>query len=877
MNRHRLSILAVTVLAVIVTSTTVSLAVSSQPAEAAPQQVQWAALGDSFSAGVGLGAVSNPCDRDSRSHGPLAARTLVGSGKLQLKRPVTHVACSGAVISDYWVSQKPGVDPQRRAINKGTDLVSLTMGGNDVSFAGKIYGCFVGTKCGDDFNELSAGNSGYGCFLSWGCIGASSQTWDGLYELLVQMYSDIRTQMSDAGHLFVLSYPIPFALSGQACETLSFDQQVVANAFATRLGDTIFLAAQEANKRKSNVHFVDWRSGTRVRGLYEIPAGMHGAGQRYDVVINPNGLCNAAGRPSEFNGIAFPVPNSFHPTAYGYEVAAGRLAAAVSQAYPTTMTRPTPTVRPPPSPLPPSLGFVNVRETGEVYRIAGGAPIYVSSWSAFGGPQRTVSISQAALNAMPQFPADGTFIRGTARGEVYRVAGGAPLYVSTWSAFGGPQPYVDVDQAAIDNAGAGGAWNHLRFLPADGTFIIGGQTGRVYEVRGGAPYYVPSWDPYGGPRPTVSVDQAAIDNAGTGGLWNHLKSPTAGTATAIAAGADHTCAIVAGGRVKCWGSNFSGELGDGTNTATAEPVVVNGVEEATSISAGGGHTCAVVAGGTVKCWGANRFGQLGDGSTTDRSTAVAVSGISSATQVSAGHDHTCALIVGGVVKCWGYNGPVSLSGPGYNGGGELGDGTTTDRLVPVTVDGISGATQVSAGVGHTCATVPGAGVKCWGANDDGEIGDGTRTERLVPATVTGLSDASHVGAGGSHTCAVTSGGIVKCWGSNLVGLLGNGTGVDSTTPVTTSGLTGATQISAGGAHTCALVGGGNVKCWGSNSFGRLGDGTSTDRPTPVFVAAISDATEVRVGGGHSCALLRGGNVRCWGINHHGQLGDGSIL
>jgi surface antigen len=167
--------------------------------------------------------------------------------------------------------------------------------------------------------------------------------------------------------------------------------------------------------------------------------------------------------------------------------------------------------------------FVRDADTGAVYRIAGGAPLYVSTWSAFGGSQPVTNLSHAAVLGLPQYPRDGTFVAGTARGEVYRFAGGSPLYVSTWSAFGGPQPTVAVDQAAIDNAGTGDVWNHARYLPADGTFIVGTARGEVYRFAGGAPIYVSTWDRFGGPQPTVAVDQAAVDNAGAGGVWNHAR------------------------------------------------------------------------------------------------------------------------------------------------------------------------------------------------------------------------------------------------------------------------------------------------------------------------------------------------------------------
>jgi hypothetical protein len=167
--------------------------------------------------------------------------------------------------------------------------------------------------------------------------------------------------------------------------------------------------------------------------------------------------------------------------------------------------------------------FVQATENGEVYRLAGGAPIYVSSWVPFGGGQPVTVVPFARVQSLLSVPADGTFIQGQQRGEVYRVAGGAPIYVSSWAPFGGEQPFTVVDQVAIDGAGSGTApFSHLRAVPADGTFIQGAQTGRVYQVEGGKPVYVPSWAPFGGEQPFTVVDQAAIDAAGTGGKWDHL-------------------------------------------------------------------------------------------------------------------------------------------------------------------------------------------------------------------------------------------------------------------------------------------------------------------------------------------------------------------
>lgn len=172
---------------------------------------------------------------------------------------------------------------------------------------------------------------------------------------------------------------------------------------------------------------------------------------------------------------------------------------------------------------PPKPGsFVKVRETGEVYRLVGRAPVYVSTWSAFGGGKPTHALSSTSLASLPRYPADGTFIQGAQRKEIYRIAGGAPVYVSTWSAFGRSQPYTTVDQVAIDNAGAAGRWNHLRARPAEGTLLKGAQRGEIYRVAGGSPVYVSSWANIGGKAPSLAVDQVAIDKAGSGAKWNHL-------------------------------------------------------------------------------------------------------------------------------------------------------------------------------------------------------------------------------------------------------------------------------------------------------------------------------------------------------------------
>src|SRR2546428_839406 len=130
---------------------------------------------------------------------------------------------------------------------------------------------------------------------------------------------------------------------------------------------------------------------------------------------------------------------------------------------------------------------------------------------------------------------------------------------------------------------------------------------------------------------------------------------------AVSAGNLHTCGVITAGVAYCWGDNGSGELGDGTMTSRASPVLVLGGLTFAAVSAAAYHTCSVTTADAAYCWGDNASGQLGDGTTADRTSPVAVLGGRTLSAVSAGFSHTCGVTTAGPAYCRGVNRHRQLS------------------------------------------------------------------------------------------------------------------------------------------------------------------------------------------------------------------------
>jgi alpha-tubulin suppressor-like RCC1 family protein len=332
-------------------------------------------------------------------------------------------------------------------------------------------------------------------------------------------------------------------------------------------------------------------------------------------------------------------------------------------------------------------------------------------------------------------------------------------------------------------------------------------------------------------------------------------------------------------------------VGDGTKLRRPTPVTVQG-GPFTDLVAGASHGCALIPSGTPYCWGRNTYAELGDGSVTQRSAPAPVTGAPALASLAKGGAalHTCGLDSAGAAWCW-----------GFNGVGQLGDGTTGDDLVctgvtsppfgcrpsPVPVVGSSTFTSLVTGRYHTCGLM-GVGIAyCWGDASRGQVGDGTTGSaaacpdgfggcRLTPTAVSGGLTFTDLAAGNKHTCGLTSSGQAYCWGDNGFYQLGNGTSTASSTPVPVGGGHSFVAIWASSAQVCALDGDGLAYCWGENLFGQLGDGTAFNfRSLPTPVSGGISFTRLSMGAAHTCGLTASGSAYCWGLNADAQLGDGS--
>ncbi len=374
----------------------------------------------------------------------------------------------------------------------------------------------------------------------------------------------------------------------------------------------------------------------------------------------------------------------------------------------------------------------------------------------------------------------------------------------------------------------------------------------------------------------------------------------------------HTCAVLAGGDVRCWGFGGAGRLGyastitigDDEDPGSVGPVALGSGHVATAISAGAFHTCARLDDGGARCWGFGGDGRLGyadtssigDDETPGSAGPVDVGPGRTIAAISAGGGHTCAVLDDGAVRCWGFGSDGRL---GYGHRNPIGDDETPAAVPPLNFWPGRSATAISAGRDHNCALLDDASVRCWGYGflgrlgyaNEATLGDDETLEAIGPVNLGAGRSARAISAGNGHTCALLDDASVRCWGFGGSGRLGyaNTNDIGDNEPPGAAGPVdhgpgrSARAISAGDAHSCALLDDGSVRCWGFGGSGRLGyantndigDNESPGEVGPVDLGPGRSAVAISAGGRHTCARLDDGSVRCWGYGFRGRLGDSS--
>jgi alpha-tubulin suppressor-like RCC1 family protein len=312
------------------------------------------------------------------------------------------------------------------------------------------------------------------------------------------------------------------------------------------------------------------------------------------------------------------------------------------------------------------------------------------------------------------------------------------------------------------------------------------------------------------------------------GTTNRRDLPTAalpeafpGPLTGLAAGEDHSLAWDAEGRLWAFGRNDAGQLGDGSATDRLAPVPVRGLPPIHTAGGGQSHSLALDRAGRVWAWGANALGQLGIADAKGSRVPVPVPGLKDIVAVSAGWRHNLALDRDGRVWEW--------------GGRAEGQGAFAPHPVP----GLAGIVSLAAGGRHNLALRGDGTVWAWGANDYGQLGDGGTQARNLPVQVPGLAKVRQIAAGYDHSAALLEDGTAWAWGDNNQGQLGNPVPERSLAPVPISGwnapLKDLDTLRAGGYHTLLLTRGRKLLACGQNVFGQLGDWNFADSALPKDV------------------------------------------
>jgi alpha-tubulin suppressor-like RCC1 family protein len=321
-----------------------------------------------------------------------------------------------------------------------------------------------------------------------------------------------------------------------------------------------------------------------------------------------------------------------------------------------------------------------------------------------------------------------------------------------------------------------------------------------------------------------------------------------------------------------WGYNIFGQLGDNTNFNKSSPVqTITGGTNWKQVACGGNFTASIKTDGTLWTWGQNNYGQLGNNSNaTYSSPAQTITGGTNWKQVACGIGHAASIKTDGTLWAW-----------GNNWAGHLGDNSTTNKSSPVqTIAGGTNWKQVACGSNHTVAIKTDGTLWTWGYDGYGQLGDNTNSNKSSPVqTICGGTNWKQVACGYKHTAAIKADGTLWTWGHNQYGQLGDNSTAHKSSPVQTiCGGTNWKQVACAYGYTAAIKTDGTLWTWGHNQYGQLGNNTTTHKSSPVqTIAGGTNWKQVATGYRHTAAIKTDGTLWAWGDNSNGKLGDNTTV